>query len=118
LSLSSQKYGIRDTRFGKNSFRIPDPGVKKEPDPGSGSTTPVYWNCKKLIWINRDNPAVTKILAVIKLSNECIKDFSQYILVLEKNKLQFVAALYSICHIIYRVHWAVWKWKKLQGGSN
>jgi hypothetical protein len=29
LSLSSQKYG----------FGIPDPGVKKAPDPGSGSTT-------------------------------------------------------------------------------
>jgi hypothetical protein len=70
-----KKYGIRDTRSGKNTFRILDPGVKKEPDPGSGSTTPVYWKCKKLIWINRDNPAVTKILAVIKLSNECIKDF-------------------------------------------
>ena len=24
---------------GTNTFRIPDPGVKKEPDPGSGSTT-------------------------------------------------------------------------------
>jgi hypothetical protein len=41
LSLSSQKYGfgIRDPRSGKNQFRIPDPGVKKAPDPGSGSAT-------------------------------------------------------------------------------
>jgi hypothetical protein len=46
LSLSSQKYGfgIRDPRFGdagsgKNLFRIPYPGVKKAPDPGSGSAT-------------------------------------------------------------------------------
>ncbi len=51
LSLSSQKYGfgirdprsgIRDPRSGirdKNLFRIPDPGVKKAPDPGSGSAT-------------------------------------------------------------------------------
>jgi hypothetical protein len=41
LLLSSQKYGfgIRDPRSGKNLFRIPDPGVKKAPDPGSGSAT-------------------------------------------------------------------------------
>jgi hypothetical protein len=41
LSLSSQKYGfgIRDPRSGKNLFRIPDPGVKKAPDPRSGSAT-------------------------------------------------------------------------------
>jgi hypothetical protein len=30
---------IRDPRSGKNLFRIPDPGVKKAPDPGSGSAT-------------------------------------------------------------------------------
>jgi hypothetical protein len=37
LSPSPQKYGfgIRDPE--KNLFRIPDPGVKKAPDPGSGS---------------------------------------------------------------------------------
>jgi hypothetical protein len=27
--------GIRDSGSGKNLFRIPDPGVKKAPDPGS-----------------------------------------------------------------------------------
>jgi hypothetical protein len=31
--------GIRDQASGKNLFRIPDPGVKKAPDPGSESTT-------------------------------------------------------------------------------
>jgi hypothetical protein len=33
--------GIQDPRSGirKNLFRIPDPGVKKAPDPGSGSAT-------------------------------------------------------------------------------
>jgi hypothetical protein len=33
--------GIRDPGSGirKNLFRIPDPGVNKAPDPGSGSTT-------------------------------------------------------------------------------
>jgi len=31
--------GIRDLGSGKNLFRIPDPGVKKAPDPGSGSAT-------------------------------------------------------------------------------
>ncbi len=30
---------IRDPGLGKNLFRIPDPGVKKAPDPGSGSAT-------------------------------------------------------------------------------
>jgi hypothetical protein len=41
LSLSSQKYGfgIRDPGSGKNLFKIPDPGVKKAPDPRSGSAT-------------------------------------------------------------------------------
>jgi hypothetical protein len=29
--------GIQDPGSGKNLFRIPDPGVKKAPDPGSGS---------------------------------------------------------------------------------
>jgi hypothetical protein len=36
MSLGS---GIRDPGSGKNLFRIPDPGVKKAPDPGSGSAT-------------------------------------------------------------------------------
>jgi hypothetical protein len=50
LSLSSQKYDfgirdpgseIRDPGSGIILFRIPDPGVKKDPipDPGSGSAT-------------------------------------------------------------------------------
>jgi hypothetical protein len=36
--------GIRDPGSGKNLFRIPDPGVKKAPDPGSGSATQVSAN--------------------------------------------------------------------------
>jgi hypothetical protein len=32
-------FGIRDPGSGKYLFRIPDPGVKKAPDPGSGSAT-------------------------------------------------------------------------------
>jgi hypothetical protein len=37
---------IRDPGFGKNLFRIPDPGVKKHPipDPGSGSATLIKSN--------------------------------------------------------------------------
>jgi hypothetical protein len=31
--------GIRDPGSAKNPFRIPDPGVKKAPDPVSGSAT-------------------------------------------------------------------------------
>jgi hypothetical protein len=34
-----QGFEIRDPRSGKNLFRIPDPGYKKAPDPGSGSAT-------------------------------------------------------------------------------
>jgi hypothetical protein len=30
---------IQDPGSGKNLFRIPDPGFKKVPDPGSGSAT-------------------------------------------------------------------------------
>jgi hypothetical protein len=30
-------FGIRDPGSGKNLFRIPDPGVKKAPDPGSAT---------------------------------------------------------------------------------
>jgi hypothetical protein len=52
MSLSSQKYGvwIRDPGSGKYQFRFPDPGVKKAPDPGSGSATlpsspPVLYGC-------------------------------------------------------------------------
>ncbi len=33
------KIWVWDPGSGKNLFRIPDPGVKKAPDPGSGSTT-------------------------------------------------------------------------------
>ncbi len=39
--LSKYGFGIRDPRSGKKPFRIPDPGVKKAPDPGSGSATQV-----------------------------------------------------------------------------
>ncbi len=41
--LSSLGSGIRDPGSGKNLFRIPDPGVKKAPDPGSGSATLLLW---------------------------------------------------------------------------
>ncbi len=34
---------VWDPGSGKNLFRIPDPGVKKAPDPGSGSTTLLFW---------------------------------------------------------------------------
>jgi hypothetical protein len=34
--------GSRDPGSGKNPFRIPDPGVKKALDPGSGSVTLIY----------------------------------------------------------------------------
>jgi hypothetical protein len=33
--LLKYEFGLRDPRSGKNLFRIPDPGVKKAPDPGS-----------------------------------------------------------------------------------
>jgi hypothetical protein len=33
------KIWVWDPESGKNLFRIPDPAVKKAPDPGSGSAT-------------------------------------------------------------------------------
>ncbi len=39
--------GIRDPGSGKNLFRIPDPRVKKAPDPGSGSATMVGSKSRK-----------------------------------------------------------------------
>ncbi len=41
---------IRDPGSGKNLFRIPDPGVKKSPDPGSGSATLVKSMYSVLPW--------------------------------------------------------------------
>jgi hypothetical protein len=36
--------GIQDLGSGKNLFRIPDPGVKKAPDPGSATLiTPIAY---------------------------------------------------------------------------
>ncbi len=37
MSLSSQKYGFGIRDPAKNLFRIPDPGVKNAPDPGSAT---------------------------------------------------------------------------------
>ncbi len=39
------KIWVWDPGSGKNLFRIPDPGVKKAPDPGSGSATLTYCAC-------------------------------------------------------------------------
>jgi hypothetical protein len=36
-SIKLSKIWVWNPRSGKNLFRIPDPGVKKAPDPGSGS---------------------------------------------------------------------------------
>ncbi len=41
--------GIRGPGSGKNPFRIPDPGVKKAPDPGSGSATLPVNQANKII---------------------------------------------------------------------
>jgi hypothetical protein len=52
---------IRDQGSGKNLFRIPDPGVKKAPDPGSrilepGSATLLEKVKKKLSFLPRPRP--------------------------------------------------------------
>ncbi len=67
LSINSQNYGfgtrdpgsgIRDPGSGKNLFRIPDPGVKKAPNPGSRSATLVLpcsardWDRIRITWGN------------------------------------------------------------------
>ncbi len=52
-------YGIRDPRSGKNLFRIPDPGVKKAPDPGSGSATlpiTMHVRLRVLTWAEQRAP--------------------------------------------------------------
>jgi hypothetical protein len=57
FSICSQKYGfgIRDPRSGKNLFRIPDPGVKKAPDPGSRSATLVEYGTYQSIGLALSN---------------------------------------------------------------
>jgi hypothetical protein len=42
LVTKHSKIWVWDPGSGKNPFRIPDPGVKKAPDPGSGSATLHY----------------------------------------------------------------------------
>jgi hypothetical protein len=44
------KIWVWDSGSGKNLFRIPDPGVKKAPDPGSGSATLIGSVC---FWASR-----------------------------------------------------------------
>jgi hypothetical protein len=44
-------FGIRDQGSGKNLFQIPDPVVKKAPDPGSGSATLRIAINKLLEWV-------------------------------------------------------------------
>ncbi len=51
---------IRDPGSGKNLFRIPDPGVKKEPDPGSGSATLHLWR-NITDWIHNKQSCIDKI---------------------------------------------------------
>jgi hypothetical protein len=49
-------YEIRDQGSGKNLFRIPDPGVKKAPDPGSGSATLLpRFNIERRIYLFRES---------------------------------------------------------------
>jgi hypothetical protein len=59
--------GIRDPRSGKNLFRIPDPGVKKAPDPGSGSATLFLGNTSNvhfmyLVLNSRENAGLDVLL--------------------------------------------------------
>jgi hypothetical protein len=44
--------GIRDPGSGKNLFRIPDPGVKEAPDPGSGSATLNLIKNSLITWVS------------------------------------------------------------------
>jgi hypothetical protein len=52
--------GIRDPGSGKNLFRIPDPGVKEAPDPGSGSATLNLIKNSLITWV------ISKIYGFIK----------------------------------------------------
>jgi hypothetical protein len=53
--------GIQDLGSGKNLFRIPVPGVKKAPDPGSGSATLLRWHSKDPRWQSKGNDSIVKI---------------------------------------------------------
>ncbi len=57
--------GIRDPGSGKNLFRIPDPGVKKAPDPGSGSAT-LLWTKSSGMYKPRN--LFTRILSKLSLT--------------------------------------------------
>jgi hypothetical protein len=54
--------GIRDPGSGKNLFRIPDPGVKKAPDPGSGSSTLAKTHLKFILARSRSFLLVSTVL--------------------------------------------------------
>jgi hypothetical protein len=51
-------FGIRDPRSGKNLFRIPDPGVKKAPDPGSWIPDPQH--CRERTEEDREEVVMRK----------------------------------------------------------
>jgi hypothetical protein len=75
--------GIRDPGSGKNLFRIPDPGVKKAPDPGSGSatlpTTPFslvlskeYFDCPHFIKKSGERGGSTLVLCRLATVTSCM----------------------------------------------
>jgi hypothetical protein len=55
------KIWVWDPGSGKNLFRIPDPGVKKAPDPGSGSATLLSIRPQELRYIIHYRAQVTLI---------------------------------------------------------
>jgi hypothetical protein len=68
LSLNSHKYGfgIQDPGSEIRDKPIPDPGVKKAPDPGSGSAT---------LFTNKNVTAISNFfsLETVKISGPCTR---------------------------------------------
>ncbi len=54
------KIWIWDPGSGKNLFRIPDPGVKKAPDPGSRIPDPQHWLQTRIRIISRETESQAK----------------------------------------------------------
>ncbi len=69
---------IRDPGSGKNPSQIPDPGVKKAPDPGSGSATLKFFQTFAEIFTAQGAPpvSVTPVANGKNLQSEMLQIFS------------------------------------------
>jgi hypothetical protein len=95
MSLGS---GIRDLGYGINLFQIPDPGVKKAPDPGSGSATLVSKDAGK----PRTVQSLYWHLAVIVVNHGWAIYHKKAIVTFVKNGDRLPSSVYKTEHIVPR----------------